>query len=546
MKTSNRRYRGFAFGILQICLLLLVSGLTIAASEDADPAPGLVMAQQATRGGKLWITADHTKFKQLQKDFTSGREVTAACISCHSEAADQFHQTIHWQWRVKDSQKNLGKGGDSLNNFCISTNNMTDKGCLSCHPGWKGKEEEVNCLVCHGQEEINWGEAFEDFNAFSSEEDDESKEMAADIQGDIQQAAQSIARPTRKNCGSCHFYGGGGDGVKHGDLDSSMTKPNKALDVHMGVDGQNFNCTRCHTTVLHNIAGRVYTTPAAENRKSLIEDDLATKITCESCHSDTPHKSATKPNDHTDKVACQTCHIPTFARVNPTKMSWDWSQAGKRKDGKPYTTEDEFGKHDYMSIKGRMKWAKNVKPEYFWYNGSIKALTVRDTVDPAGTVIVSAPVGNPEDKNARIYPFKVHRGKQPYDRVHKNLLAPIVSGKDGFFTTMDWQTTLKKGMAAFDMPYSGEYGFVETSYVFPTTHMVAPRENVVNCAECHVREGGRLASLAGVYMPGRDINHPVDAIGWIAVLGALVGVLVHGLCRFFTNGNGRKQEEHNP
>ena len=27
--------------------------------------------------------------------------------------------------------------------------------------------------------------------------------------------------------------------------------------------------------------------------------------------------------DHTDKVACQSCHIPEFARVNPTKVSWD-------------------------------------------------------------------------------------------------------------------------------------------------------------------------------------------------------------------------------
>ncbi len=43
-----------------------------------------------------------------------------------------------------------------------------------------------------------------------------------------------VVRPERQNCGACHFNGGGGDGVKHGDLDTSLTKPNKALDVHMG------------------------------------------------------------------------------------------------------------------------------------------------------------------------------------------------------------------------------------------------------------------------------------------------------------------------
>jgi uncharacterized paraquat-inducible protein A len=65
-----------------------------------------------------------------------------------------------------------------------------------------------------------------------------------------------------------------------------------------------------------------------------VEDDLASKITCESCHTHAPHQAGSKANDHTDKVACQSCHIPEFARVNPTKMSWDWAQAGRKKDGK--------------------------------------------------------------------------------------------------------------------------------------------------------------------------------------------------------------------
>ena len=363
------------------------------------------MAQQATKADDIWITADHTKHEALKKTFKSGVEVTRACISCHSEAESQFHKTIHWTWIAAGTDNQHGKASYSLNNFCISTNKTTDKGCMSCHPGWGKSTDAVNCLACHGQKDINWDEAFEDMQYFSGEDDAESKEMAKELSGQIQEAVQNVGRPTRKNCGSCHFYGGGGDGVKHGDMDSSLTKPNKALDVHMGVDGQNFDCVRCHTTKQHNIAGRVYTAPAATHRKSLIEDDLASKITCESCHSDQPHKSDSKANHHTDKVACQSCHIPTFARVNPTKMSWDWSKAGKKKDGKPYKTKDAFGKFDYMSIKGQMKWAKNIKPEYFWYNGSIESITARDTIDPANVVPVSQPVGNRSDGNARIYPF---------------------------------------------------------------------------------------------------------------------------------------------
>jgi hypothetical protein len=309
------------------------------------------MAQQATKDQKVWITTDHRKIAALKRDFQSGPEITQACLSCHSEAAAQFHETIHWNWMgAIDGDKRLGKAGDSLNNFCISSNNMQDPQCLNCHPSWnaEGKKGEVNCLVCHGQKEINWSESFEDLKAFAASSDPSEKEIANELKANIKDAAQSVGLPTRKNCGSCHFKGGGGDGVKHGDLDSSITLPNKALDVHMGVDGQNFQCTRCHTTSLHNIAGRIYTKPAATDRKSLIQDDLIAKITCESCHSSTPHKSGSKANDHTDVVACQSCHIPDFARVNPTKMWWDWSKAGKTKDGKKYNEVGELGKDDYL------------------------------------------------------------------------------------------------------------------------------------------------------------------------------------------------------
>jgi octaheme c-type cytochrome (tetrathionate reductase family) len=546
MKKLSWVRRFYLLFTLLICLLFVLASTAGAKQKDADQAPGRTMAQQATKARKIWITVDHATHEALQKEFKSGAEVTRACVSCHSEADSQFRKTIHWTWldsSSADSEKKFGKAGDSLNNFCITTNKWQDKSCSACHPGWNGNDGEINCLVCHSQdkEDINWTEAFEDFQAFSESDDPEDLELAQEIQDSIQKSVQNIGRPTRKNCGSCHFYGGGGDGVKHGDLDSSITNPNKALDVHMGLDGQKFECVRCHTTVLHNVAGRIYSKPAATDRKSLIQDDLTPKIMCESCHSTTPHNSGSKANDHTDKVACQSCHIPEYARVNPTKMWWDWSKAGKKKNGKPYKTKDALGKYDYMSHKGEMKWAKNVKPEYFWFNGSINTLTVKDVIDPYNVVQVSAPVGSRQDVNARIFPFKVHRGKQPYDKVHKTLLAPLLSGKDGYWNTFDWQRALTKGMQSFGLPFSGQFDYVETSYVFPTTHMVAPKENVVNCIECHSRENGRLANLSGFYMPGRDNFKVIDIAGWAVILASLCGVVLHGLGRIFTNGRRREE-----
>jgi len=528
--------------LMAVCLML-GSGIAFAAQSDEDKAPGRTMAHQATKGQQLWNTTDHAKHQVLQQDFKSGMEVTRACLSCHSEAEAQFHKTVHWTWLADPAEKSreYGKGGNSLNNFCISTNKNEDKSCLACHPGWgTSKESGVNCLVCHSQKEMNFDEAVEDIKGFLAESDEESIEIAKEIQAELKEAAQSIGRPGRKNCGSCHFYGGGGDGVKHGDLDTSLANPNKALDVHMGADGKDFGCVRCHTTTLHNIAGRVYTLPAARERKSLVEDDMASKITCESCHTSTPHKAGSKANDHTDKVACQSCHIPEFARVNPTKMSWDWSQAGKTKDGKKYKTKDEFGKYGYMSIKGQMKWAKNIKPEYHWYNGIINSTTARDQIDPGQTVRVSWPEGSGSDVNSRIYPFKVHRGQQPYDKVNNTLLVPLLSGKDGYWSTLDWDRALSKGQEAVDIPFSGQFDFVDTTYVFPITHMVAPRENVVACTECHRPENSRLANLGGFYMPGRDRVKWLDILGWMAVLGALAGVVLHGFGRLFTRGNGKK------
>jgi len=511
--------------------------------NNGEEALGRKLAKQAVKGSKRWSTVDHGKIEALKKDFKTGEEITKVCISCHSEADTQFHKSIHWTWLASGDKKDMryGKAGYSVNNFCISGNAMEDKGCLKCHTSWnkKGVEGDVNCLKCHNSSGFNFNEAFSDIKAFSEDGDPDTDEIVIDIQEEIKGAVTNVTFPTRKNCGECHFKGGGGDGVKHGDLDTSLTKPNRMLDVHMGTDGKNFSCTRCHTTADHNIAGRIYTNPAVETRKSLIEDDLAPKITCVSCHSDAPHKNDSKMNDHTDVVSCQACHIPEYARVNPTKMWWDWSKAGKMKNGKPYHEDGPLGKPIYKSIKGEFKWEKNVKPEYFWFNGSLTSTTADDVIDPAEIVKVSHPVGNKTDPEARIFPFKIHRGKQPYDKVNKTLLSPMLSGKNGYWTTFNMDDAIKHGNKALNIPYSGEFDYVETTYAFPITHMVAPKENALNCNECHIRENSRLSGITGLYLPGRDKSSLFDTIGWLSVIGALLGVSLHGIGRFFIR-NGKE------
>ena len=66
--------------------------------------------------------------------------------------------------------------------------------------------------------------------------------------------------------------------------------------------------------------------------------------------------------------------------------------------------------------------------------------------------------------------------------------------------------------------------------------MVAPKADTVSCGECHAKEGSRLAKLSGFHMPARDRFKVVDTLGWGLVLVSLIGVLLHGLGRIFTNG----------
>jgi len=102
-----------------ILLLCAACCPVIASAAAEETAPGRELAKQATKDKHLWITTDHSKHDALKKEFQSGPEVTAACLSCHSEAASQFHKTIHWTWLDPATAESrvLGKGGLSINNF---------------------------------------------------------------------------------------------------------------------------------------------------------------------------------------------------------------------------------------------------------------------------------------------------------------------------------------------------------------------------------------------------------------------------------------------
>ena len=94
-------------------LLLVFSLPCLAAAGSGAENYGPVVKKMVPKP-----TADHRKFKQLKEDFKRGPEVTKACLSCHTEAAGQVHNTIHWTWgkKKKDQIHELGKAY-TLNSF---------------------------------------------------------------------------------------------------------------------------------------------------------------------------------------------------------------------------------------------------------------------------------------------------------------------------------------------------------------------------------------------------------------------------------------------
>jgi len=194
------------------------------------------------------------------------------------------------------------------------------------------------------------------------------------------------------DCGACHFNGGG-DAVKHGDLDTTLADPTKELDVHMSTDSLNFDCVTGHIGEAHDVRGTLAVTRPEEER-----------VLCADCYlgDHTPHQdseSGSALNLHAEYVACQTCHIPEFARGQATKMTWDWSTASqKNEEGKPFTVIDEAsGKPAYDSKKGDFTWEANVVPDYVWWNGKVSFMVVGDIIDPSQVVPMNVMGGSNDD-----------------------------------------------------------------------------------------------------------------------------------------------------
>jgi octaheme c-type cytochrome (tetrathionate reductase family) len=475
---------------------LLVPGLGLA---DTKAAPALQKSDLLTPGDYMEYASINDE--NIHELFFSAilYEGTETCLLCHQDQGEQLLDTGHFKQSgvveniVGLEGKEYGKK-DLLNNFCVAVPSNEGR-CSQCHIGygWKDKNYDFNdptnvdCLVCHDQS----GEYQKGKTSAGLPEPDV----------DLNVVARSIAvsgRPNREACLDCHAYAGGGDNVKHGDLSSNQIETTREYDVHMGVDGANFDCVNCHGTNHDPKTGDVNHGNAGMSLHSVHEGEMKQCVDChgsrETIHAGTMAEANLFAEDWHDRLACQVCHIPAIARKLPTKVEWYWEDAGKE-SGTP--DDPVTGKPTWDRKKGTFVWKTDVRPALRYANGKWerKVIGVSDKYDEE-PIQLAVPQGDYYDPTAMIYPFKLMKGNQPVDPNTRTVLVPHLFGKAGgpnpFWEKWDWTAALQDGADYTGQDFSGTHIFGMTEMLLSVNHEVAPAEDALGygpipeaCVDCH-------------------------------------------------------------
>ena len=399
------------------------------------------------------------------------------CLSCHSEQAKQMYASAHYQWQGEALYDAVngpllqGKISDAFNSYCINILGNWNA-CGSCHAGLGAQPvltasptdeqlKNIDCLICHQKDykriKVN--------GVFVPD--------TANMAISLTQAVQTVHRPDRAACLSCHAKAGGGDAVKRGDLAlASATTTDTQYDVHMSSAGANLNCLDCHTTQSHRIAGR---------GSDLRETDLDVEMACTTCHFDkaTSNGHGTADvNRHVGRVACQTCHIPTYAKnaadtpaseATETHRTWKTSDAS----APPYHPS---------SVK-----ANNLTPKYgFWnrYSINYRLGEVAQLDAKTGAYPTSRPDGDVRDTSPdnKLYPFKYKTAEQPLMISSGKLIALDTSV---YFAAANADAAIRAGLANMGYSENEAYTWVKTDTFQLLNHQVSPATQALNCTDCH-------------------------------------------------------------
>jgi hypothetical protein len=436
-------------------------------------------------------------------------EGTATCLECHQDEAEAFFHSQHYQWRGETPQLVNAHGGKQgkltmINDFCTNpvpnwigevTNEegkVLARGCSGCHAGFgkmpgdelsRAELENIDCLICHAS----------GYRRDVYETEDGGCEWRSILwknREGLDSVSKRISRPTRTMCLRCHSASGGGPNYKRGDLSYELAKCEPEHDVHMAHEGNDLVCADCHAGKDHRVVGRGADMAAT--------DSPASRLRCDSgeCHDSVPH-SRELLNRHVKRVDCTVCHIPVFAKADPTDMHRDWSTI---------RFSEEKGKHGPM-----IKTESDVVPAYEWFNGTTWAQLPRQPVqrDEQGRVTMAIPQGSRDDPEARIFAFKVHRGRLPV-LDEKQWLLPI--NTEGVYAHGDVDRAVREAAEVLYGLHDISYTWVDTVRYMGIFHEVQPASNALGCLDCHGPDsrldwgglGYEADPLAGCLAPTHD------------------------------------------
>jgi hypothetical protein len=151
----NSRYV-WLVGLIATVLIIVVPVVVFASRNGGTTDDPWMQVQAAP------AHTDHTDL--IQGPFTTGPEVTAACLECHPEAGQEMMQSVHWTWQApaadvawQDEPVSTGKA-NLLNNFCIGAVELDWLHEMPCglrlgkwHVFETADQTSVDCLVCHDQ-----------------------------------------------------------------------------------------------------------------------------------------------------------------------------------------------------------------------------------------------------------------------------------------------------------------------------------------------------------------------------------------------------------
>lgn len=433
------------------------------------------------------LPADAARKKYSHEEYFEHYEGTKTCLSCHEDEAVSFFHSQHYQWKgetpaiVNSDGKTLGKL-NTINDFCTaavpawigitknSRGEVLSQGCSKCHAGFgklpsselsREQLENIDCLICHAS----------GYNRNLYENEDGSLEWRPILWKNrvgLDSVSKRISIPKRTSCLRCHSGSGGGANYKRGDIEYELADTDRSYDVHMGTDGGDMACTDCHAGSDHRMQGRGV---------DLMGSDSPERLSCDNgvCHDSEPHAKELI-NRHAARVDCTVCHIPTFARTDATDMVRDWSTPAY---------DEAKDKHIPTFTMGT-----DVVPEIAWYNGTVQAQLpgVAVTVGDDGVVPMVVPLGSKDDPEAKLFAFKVHRGRMPVLKEDRWLLPINV---EEFFADGDIDGAVREATHVFYGLDDIEYEWVEVKRYMGIFHGVEPAETALRCLDCH-GEGGRV------------------------------------------------------